>query len=305
MQPDSTPTLTDLARIVELRTKIVSMSSLAIGTLWAAAGGAFSWATFALMLAATLCVDLATAGFNSYYDFRGGVDTPDTDLEGYKVLVHRGIEPRLALRMSSGLFACAVVFGLALGLRIGWEVIGVGAACMAIAWGYSGGPWPISRLPVGEAFAGGAMGLVLTALSVYVQTGSVDGRTLALGFPSTLIIAAILAANNACDHVGDALAGRRTLAIVVGPRGAMRVVEALVAGGFVCALALAAAGVLPGFAALPLLAAAALAAVLLAAMRARGYSTRTKARTMGAISAIFLAYTVSVAGSLVVKLLLR
>jgi 1,4-dihydroxy-2-naphthoate octaprenyltransferase len=80
MQPDSTLTLTDLARIVELRTKIVSMSSLAIGTLWAAAGGAFSWATFALMLAATLCVDLATAGFNSYYDFRGGVDTPDTDL---------------------------------------------------------------------------------------------------------------------------------------------------------------------------------------------------------------------------------
>ena len=31
------PTLADLAKIVELRTKIVSLSSLAIGTLWAAA----------------------------------------------------------------------------------------------------------------------------------------------------------------------------------------------------------------------------------------------------------------------------
>ena len=299
------PTFADLAKIVELRTKIVSLSSLAIGTLWAANIGAFSAATFALMLAATLCVDLATAGFNSYYDYRDGVDTRATDLEGYKVLVHRGIDPKVALRMASGLFALAVVFGLALGARVGWEVIGVGVVCMAIAWGYSGGPWPISRMPVGEAFAGGAMGLVLTGLSVYVQTGFVDARTFALGLPSTLLIAAILAANNACDQVGDALAGRRTLAIVVGPRGAAQVVEALVAAGFVCALVLVAVHVLPGFAVLPLVAAAGLAAKLLASMRARGYSSRTKGRTMGAISAIFLAYTASVAGSLAAGLLLR
>jgi len=299
------PTLADLARIVELRTKIVSLSSLGIGTLWAACGGAFSWTTFALMLAATLCVDLATAGFNSYYDHRDGVDTPDTDVDGYKVLVRSGIDPKVALRVSSGLFAFAVGFGLALGARVGWEVIGVGAVCMAIAWGYSGGPWPISRVPVGEAFAGGAMGLVLTVLSVYVQTGSVDARTLALGIPATLLIAAILAANNACDRVGDAAAGRRTLAIVVGEHGAIRVVEALVAAGFGSALVLAATGVLPGFAAVPLIAAAALAARLLASMRARGYGHRTKSPTMANVSVIFLAYTVSVAGSLALELLRR
>jgi len=297
--------LADLAKIVELRTKIVSMSSLAIGTLWAAAGGAFSWATFALMLAATLCVDLATAGFNSYYDHRNGVDTPATDVDGYKVLVHRGIDPKVALRVSSGLFALAGVFGLALGARVGWEVVGVGVVCMAIAWGYSGGPWPLSRLPVGEAFAGGAMGIVLIALSVYVQAGFLDARALALGMPSALFIAAILAANNACDHIGDAAGGRRTLAIVVGERGAVRVVEVQVVGGFVFAFGLTAAGVLPVFSAVPLLLAAALAAWLLAGMRARGYSHLTKGATMGGISAIFLAYTASVAGSLAFELLRR
>ena len=42
-----------------------------------------------------------------------------------------------------------------------------------------------------------------------------------LGLPSSLVIAAILSTNNACDRVGDARAGRRTLAIVLGPgRGA-------------------------------------------------------------------------------------
>ena len=303
--PATRPTLGDLARIVELRTKIVSLSSLAIGTLWAAVGGTFSWATLALMLAATLCVDLATAGFNSYYDHRAGVDTPETDVDGYKVLVHRGIDPRVALRVSRTLFGLAVVFGLALGARVGWEIIGVGALCMAIAWGYSGGPWPISRTPVGEVFAGGAMGLVLTTLSAYVQTGAVDARMLALGVPSTLLIAAVLAANNACDRIGDAAAGRRTLAIVVGERGAVRFVEGLIAVGFGCALLLAATGVLPGFAAIPLLAAAGLAVQLLAAMRARGYSPRTKGRTMGSVSVIFLAYTLGTAGSLAIELMRR
>ena len=297
------PTLADLAKIVELRTKVVSMSSLAIGTLWAAAGGAFSWLTFALMLAATLCVDLATAGFNSYYDHRHGVDTRETDVDGYKVLVHRAIDPRIALRTGFALFLLAAIFGLALGARVGWEVVGVGVVCMLIAWSYSGGPFPLSRLPIGEVFAGGAMGLVLTALAAYVQTGALDARTVALGLPASFLIAAILAANNACDRVGDAAAGRRTLAIVVGERGAARVVEALVAAGYAFAFALAFAGVLPWFAALPLLAAAAVSARMLAAMRARGYAHRTKQPSMAGISIIFLAYTASVAGSLAFLLL--
>jgi len=299
------PTLADLARIVELRTKIVSLSSLAIGTLWAACGGAFSWATFALMARATLCVDLATAASTATTTTATVSTRPTPTSTATRCSCAAASIRRVALRLSSGLFALAVGFGLALGARVGWEVIGVGAVCMAIAWGYSGGPWPISRMPVGEAFAGGAMGLVLTVLSVYVQTGAVDARTLALGIPSTLLIAAILAANNACDSVGDAAAGRRTLAIVVGERGAMCVVEALVAAGFGSALVLTAAGVLPGFAAVPLVAAAMLAAWLLASMRARGYGHRTKSPTMGSVSAIFLAYTVSVAGSLALELLRR
>ena len=95
------------------------------------------------MLAATLCVDLATAGFNSYYDHRHGVDTRETDVDGYKVLVHRAIDPRIALRVAFGLFLLAAAFGLALGARVGWEVVGVGVVCMLIAWSYSGGPWPL------------------------------------------------------------------------------------------------------------------------------------------------------------------
>jgi 1,4-dihydroxy-2-naphthoate octaprenyltransferase len=157
-------------------------------------------------------------------------------------------------------------------------------------------------MPVGEFFAGGALGLVLLVLSVYVQSRAIDWPTLALGLPSTLLIAAILAANNACDRVGDAAAGRRTLAIVVGERGAVWVVDGLVAGGFASALGLAAIGVLPRFAALPLVLAAVLSIKLLAGMRARGYAHRSKGANMGGISAIFMAFTASMVLSLLVQL---
>lgn len=292
------PTLGDLARIVELRTKIVSLSSLAIGTLWAAGQGQFDTITFTLMLAASLCVDLATAGFNSYYDHRDGVDTVDTDVDRYKVLVHRRIDPRIAWRLSAMLFGLAMLLGLAIGIRVGWEIIAVGAACMLIAYSYSGGPWPISRTPIGEVFAGGTMGSVLIALAGYVHTHSVSAALLWLGLPSTLLIAAILAANNACDRIGDAAAGRRTLAIVCGPRGAVVVVEALVASGLLCALWMSVYGLLPAVCRWPLLGVCAGAFLLLRGMRKRGYGHPTKSPNMGGISLIFIAYTLAVAGGL-------
>jgi 1,4-dihydroxy-2-naphthoate octaprenyltransferase len=298
------PSFADVCRICELRTKIVSVSSLAIGTLCAAQAGAFSWATFFLMLAATLCVDLATAGFNSYYDHRFGVDTRSTDVDGYKVLVWKPIDPRVALWVACALFAGAVVLGLAIGARVGWEVIGVGALCMLIAWAYSGGPYPISRTPVGEIFAGGGLGLVLTVLAAYVHTHRIDPQVVAIGIPGTLIIASILAANNACDRMGDAAGGRLTLAMVLGARGAVKVVELLVGAGFGIALALAASGVLPTFSVVPLALAALLAMRKLTAMHAKGYDHPTKGFIMGGISQIFAAYTAAIVVSQVVALVM-
>ena len=130
---------------------------------------AFSPGAFALMLLATLFVDMGTTAFNSYYDFRDGVDTADTDVERWKALVQRGIDPALALKLAWALFGLAALAGLAIGALVDWRIVPVGAASMLVGLLYSGGPRPISRLPVGEAFAGGLLGLVLIAVAAYVQ----------------------------------------------------------------------------------------------------------------------------------------
>lgn len=296
---EATLSFAEVLRIVEARTKIVGASSVLIGTGYAAwLTHRFSFPIFALMLAGTLCVDLGTAGFNSYFNFVRGVDTKDSDLDGYKVLVHRDVDPRIALWIAWGVFGLSGVFGLLLGARVGWEVVGVGVVCMAVAFFYSGGPYPIAATPAGEAFAGGFLGLVLVALSAYVQAGRVPAGAILVGLPSTAVIASILTVNNTCDIAGDAAAGRRTLSIVLGVRGGAAAGYALVAVTYVMAFALAAAGILPRISILPLAVAAAFAARACLQMHRRGYTHRTKGPSMGSISSIFLTYTAAVLLSL-------
>jgi 1,4-dihydroxy-2-naphthoate octaprenyltransferase len=273
-----------------------------IGTLWAyVSGNAFSLGTAALFALATFFVDLGTAGFNSYFDFKRGVDTEATDVEKYKVLVQRRLNPRVALWISLGVFGVAGVLGLTLGARVGWEVVGVGAACMGIAFFYSGGPFPLSATPLGELFAGGVMGSVLIALASYVQTGALDRGAVLLGLPSTLLIACILTVNNTCDIEGDRRAGRRTMSIVLGVERCRYFIDALLFGTWALAFALIPLGVLNAWGAVPLAVTLGLAVKLSRGMHARGYSHATKGPSMGGVSGIFVLYTLAMITALVLK----
>lgn len=293
------PTIADLLKIVDIRTKIVSVSSLLVGSGWALATAPerFSWALFGLMAVATLLVDMGTTGFNSFFDFTTGVDTRESDQERFKALVQREIDPRIALHLSFALYAVAVPLGLAVGARAGWGVVAAGAFCMVFAYFYSGGPHPISRTPVGEFFAGGLLGGALVAIAAYVHTQRLDAATLLVGIPSSLIIAGILSTNNACDRVGDERAGRRTLAIALGPRRSHLPVFALVAATYAAIALLAALRVLPPWAFLPMVLSAVHAWRTLAAMRARGWSHATKAPNMGGISLVFIVFTLCLLAS--------
>ncbi len=285
----------DVLQIVDIRTKIVSVSSLLIGTVYAySLTHQFSPLLFLLMLAATLLVDMGTTGFNSYYDFLRGVDTVHTDVERWKALVQRHVDPALAWKLAWLLFVLAAAFGLAIGAYVDWRVVLVGAACMLIALAYSGGPLPIASMPVGEVFAGGLLGAVLIAVAAFVQMHALDARVWWLGLPSSVLIATILSVNNACDIEGDARAGRRTLAIVLGRERAETMIHAQCGATLVLALALIPLGVLSLATAIPLALVAAIGWRELRAMHARGFSHATKAACMGGISKVFMAYTAAI-----------
>lgn len=278
--------------VIEIKTKIVSVSSFGLGTLFAATIVPLDPLLTVLMGLAVLAVDMGTTAFNSFFDFMRRVDTNDFVREREKVLLHEGVAPGAALIIAGGLFAIAVALGLVLTLLVGIEIAVVGAVSMLVGFFYTGGPRPLSTTPFGELFAGGFLGSVLFVLSAYVQTGFVTEDMIVASLPSLFLVASILAVNNACDREGDRAAGRKTLAILLGERLSPYAVYGL--GAFAYLAAFYALPTKP-FHYLVLGTALCVSAWIFATMHRRGYRHQTKLPSMASISQLFLVYTLTAA----------
>jgi 1,4-dihydroxy-2-naphthoate octaprenyltransferase len=143
--------------------------------------------------------------------------------------------------LAAGLaFGVAAVAGLALAALSSWWLVAVGAACIAAAWTYTGGPLPYGYRALGEVFVFVFFGLVAVVGTTFVQTGAVDGLAVAASVPIGLLSVALLVVNNLRDIEGDAAVGKRTLAVLLGDRGTRIAFAALPAVAFAVVVAIGA-----------------------------------------------------------------
>lgn len=287
-------TLRQLLRIVEIRTKIVSVSGLAIGIsyTWFVSGPPPLPETL-LLSSAVLAVDMATTGFNTFFDFFTGVDSRSFNLEADKVLIHEDVAAGPALLVSLLLYLLASVLGLVLAIRTSLWLIPIGAICMLVGFAYNAGPLPISRTPLGELFAGGFLGWALISLIIWtLHPPGAPVDSLLIGLPSLLMVASILTVNNTCDMQGDQRSGRKTLTILIGHNASQALIYVLGALSYIVALVLAFRGVIPASGSVPLLFMALFSVPIYFRMHRRGYSHATKGSSMGSISLIFVHFSV-------------
>lgn len=208
-------------------------------------------------LAALLGAMLIQIGTNLYNDARDGERGGDgPDRLGPRRVTAAGWATAAAVRRAAWLcFGGAAALGLYLVWRGGGPILGLGALSLLCGWAYSGGPRPISHTPYGELFVLAFFGLGAVGGTYWLQTGGLSPACLLLGLLLGLPAAAVLLVNNHRDRVGDGRAGRRTLAIVLGPRRTLGLYALLLSGTFaltpLLAWAAAAAGALAGLTALP------------------------------------------------------
>jgi 1,4-dihydroxy-2-naphthoate octaprenyltransferase len=275
--------------VVEIRTKLVSVTTLAVALLYVWWRAGFPRvAPLVLMWAATLAVDMGTTAFNNYFDYVHGTDRYRDVNEPDKVVARGHVGPSFAFWSAFWCFCAAVVLGFFTALSSTLWIIPIGVVCMLAGFCYTGGPLPISRTPVGELFAGGFLGMVLFGIANRVWGVAFDGSVLLAGVPSSLWIAAILMVNNTCDIEGDREAGRKTLAIRLGPGAGELFVILYGLSGFAFGILASIIGVFPRahLATLPV----ALLAVIpfWHAMHRDGYTHATKGRNMQRILKILL-----------------
>jgi 1,4-dihydroxy-2-naphthoate octaprenyltransferase len=232
------------------RTLPAALAPVLVGSGAAAALGSFRPLPAVLALVVALALQVAVNYANDYSD---GTRGTDAERVGPMRLVGSGAAaPRQVLIAAVLAFAVAAVAGIGLAALSSWWLVAVGAVCMAAAWTYTGGPLPYGYRALGEVFVFIFFGPVAVVGTTFVQTGTLPGLAFAVSVPIGLLIVAILVVNNLRDIHGDALVGKRTLAVLLGER-ATRIAFA---GLFVVAFAvIAAVGVARPWALLGLLAA--------------------------------------------------
>lgn len=196
------------------RTLPAAIVPVAVGT---AAGGVFAPWRFAGALVVALALQVAVNYANDYFDGVRGVDTPDR--VGPRRAVASGLVPPAQMKAAIAVaLGIAAVAGLALTVAVGPELLLVGAASILAALAYSGGPRPYASAGLGEVFVFVFFGPVATVGTTYALSETIPPLAEWMSIPVGMMAAAILVVNNLRDVDTDAAAGKRTLAVRLGPR---------------------------------------------------------------------------------------
>jgi len=202
-----------------------SVLPVAIGTVAGARhGGAFDGGAFALALAATVCVHAAVNVYNDVCDSRSGCDQANLDrihpFTGGSRFIQNGVlgEDEMA-RLAHALLGAGVLLGIALVALKGPMVLALGAIGVGLGLLYSLPPVHLAGRGLGEIAVGIGFGVLPVVGAAWLQAGSHVPLAALLSLPLGCWIAAVLIANEVPDAAADEGAGKRTLAVRLGPRG--------------------------------------------------------------------------------------
>jgi 1,4-dihydroxy-2-naphthoate octaprenyltransferase len=123
----------------------------------------------------------------------------------------------------------------------------MGAAAIAAAIAYTGGPYPLGYNGLGEVFVFIFFGLVAVCGTVFVQAREVSLLAWWSAIPMGLLIVNILVVNNLRDIETDRAAGKKTLAVRLGIRAALAEYFACLAAAYVIPLLMAVLGAGPAW----------------------------------------------------------
>lgn len=214
------------------KTLWAGIAPVIIGTAIAAGDGGFHLAAALCALAGSVFIQIGTNFANDYFDFVKGTDTADRI--GPVRATQAGLVTPAAMRRAAALvFGLALLAGAYLIYRGGGPILLIGVASIACGVLYTGGPYPLGYLGLGDLFVLVFFGPVATAGSYYVQTLAMpDLAPVTAGFGPGLFSVAILTVNNLRDIEGDRRSGKKTIAVRFGRRYAQaHFTAALLLGG--------------------------------------------------------------------------
>ena len=167
-------------------------------------------------LSAALLIQMGTNLYNDAGDFARGADRSDR-LGPPRASAQGWLHPDQVRRGALLAFSGAFLLGIWLASIGGWPIVLLGLLSLSLGYAYTGGPKPLAYTPFGEGFVLLFFGWAAVGGSYYLQGLQLSWQALLAGTVLGLPAAAVLLVNNDRDQEADLRAGRRTLALWLGP----------------------------------------------------------------------------------------
>lgn len=196
------------------KTLIASISPVVIAFCFAKSQGFSHPLLFIYTLLASLCIQIGTNLANDYFD---GIRGADAKRKGPMRITASGLASETSMKIAiSFSFVLASIFSAYL-IWHGGPILAL-LASLSIALGllYTGGPYPIAYLGLGEIFVLLFFGAVATTGTYYLQSGAFSYKAFLLGLSPGCFSCAILTINNLRDAKEDAQAEKKTLVVRFG-----------------------------------------------------------------------------------------
>jgi len=198
-----------------LKTLPAGIAPVLIGTAMAYEDGRFHAMAAVCALLGSIMIQIGTNFANDYFDHIKGTDTPDR-LGPLRVTQAGLIAPGVMLIATVAIFLAACIPGLYIVWRGGWVFAIIGLVSILCGILYTGGPYPLGYLGLGDLFVVVFFGPVALGGAYYVQALDIYTDVILASFAPGLFSVAILTINNLRDIDQDRAAGKKTLPVRFG-----------------------------------------------------------------------------------------
>ena len=209
-----------------LRTLPLAFASIILGNFLAASLGHFHLGIFLLTLFTTLCYQVLSNYANDYGD---GVKGTDARREGEARAVASGVITAAQMRRAVWLFALlSLISGTALSIWATWALpwvvtltfVILGFMAVGAAITYTVGKNAYGYHGLGDVAVLLFFGVIGVGGSYFMQTNAFNSEVLLPAVAMGLLAVGVLNLNNMRDRESDRLAGKKTLVVIMGERGA-------------------------------------------------------------------------------------
>ena len=197
------------------RPKTLSAAIVPVAMAAALAWPRIDWFLLFCALLGAVLIQIATNFINDALDFKKGADTSER-LGPVRVTQAGLIRPETVMRAAYLCLFGAALCGIPLILRAGWPLLVIGLLSIAMAYAYTGGPYPLAYHGLGELFVILFFGLIAVGGTFYVLTLTWTRSALLAGLAAGCLATVLLVINNLRDVESDRRSAKQTVAVRFG-----------------------------------------------------------------------------------------